>query len=899
MKTKFVYSIITILFCLNLYADTDSLKMVKVDSLIEVGKKKVEDDINESLDCFSRAINILDDLDIGELSNADKIKLTRCYHNRAFYCEMNNVYLKRSILDLKKRIGLIGDTISLSLGGSYNTLAIIYRKRGDYDMAEDSYLNAIRIFEELDRKNILFTIKVNLAMLYYRKNEICASLNILNNNISLIDEASNKFRYLNMFGNIYFDLKEFDIAYDYYKQGLAYASDSREKANLKNNLGLTLGELNKYQEAIIELNESFNLLKKENKTEYNIEYGNYYTNKGDVFFNRGSVFCSKDQLDSALIYHNLAVIHCLEDSTWETKDVFENPSDKQLKLCEVKPLLLNYLETKASTAYFMYDTFDEEKYLELALDTYDTCDRLLKFMLKEYIIDESKLNWVKNSRKIYADAIDVCIKISENETDERMKNNYLEKALFYLNSSKAVLLNEQLNKFKLAQSSNISPEKFEEEKALFLDLRNADTVSVKLNRKIDLLREEMKREDPQFFSLLYEIPDFELKEIQEKLDKETSIIEYFYTDESIIAFQITHDAVKAEPVTLIENFDSLIRQFKRVLISPSVENGLGSEYDRVLTEDGLKIYNLLLKRFEGNLTKNLVIIPDGPLFDLPFGVLPTSKFKIKRQNYGDVPYLIKNPNLSYANSIRTLLNQMEYNVQVDNNYIGIAPVDFSSDPNLDNLAQTEVEVKNGQRIFGGDVLLRYEAKLDEFQKYIKMRNYNIIHFATHASSFDPKTNLPTIYFSDTTYNINQIYASDINANLGVLSVCEAGNGEQVAGEGVMSLVRAFAYIGIPSILTSLSKVGEKSSAFLMDEFYKNINAGQRKDIALKNAKLEIIEGKFNAGDSSAMPCNWGSFVVVGDTKALFHKKSFLLGYVGVLCLILLLGIGFRNKWFGF
>ena len=865
-------------------SESNSLKIAKIDSLLEVCKSKVRSNLNEGLECFGIAEKRLNTMKLEELSQAEKISMSRCYYNRAYYCQWNNVFLKKSISDLKKRIELIKDIPSKSLANSYYLLANIYLKIGDYEMAENSYLLAIDIFEKLNKKNKEYILKCNLAILHLEKKAFKKALKILNDNFPQIEDTLIRYQYLNTFGRVSKESGDYVAAVNYYQQSLMYIKDTFDIALVKNNLGVSLKRLKRYNDAIDELDESYYLNRKYYDENYKVEYAYYFNNKGDIFQ-------ELNQLDSALVYHNLAIIHCLEDSTWNAQNIFKNPDEEQLKLCEIKPDLLVYLASKAHTAYLNYKASNNQQFLDLTLNTYDIYDKLLKSMLKEYIIDESKLNWIENSRKIYADAIHVCVEIDN-----------LKKALSYLNSSKAVLLNEQLTKFKLAQSSNISSEKFEMEKALLFDLRNAKTISEKLdlNRRIDSLRDEMKCDDPQFFSFLYEIPEFELEDIQRTLKAKTSIIEYFYTEENITAFQITKDTVQAKQTPIIENLDSLIREFKQVLVRPHANIDSIAKYDRILTEDGLKIYDLLLKSFEDDLIQNLIIIPDGPLFDLPFGVLPTSKHQIKRQNYGSVSYLIKNHNLSYANSIRTLLNQMEYNVQTDKNYIGIAPIDFSKYPNLDNLEQTEAEVKNGQRIFGGDILMRYKAKLDEFQKYIKMHNYNIIHFATHASSFDPKTNLPTIYFSDLRYDLNQIYASEINANLVVLSVCEAGNGEQVAGEGVLSIARGLAYNGVPSILTSLSKVGEESSAFLMNKFYENINAGERKNVALRKAKLKIINGELNDRDSSARPCYWGSFVVVGDTEPIFETKDDknFPYYIGVLLFILFFGVFYRNKFFG-
>jgi CHAT domain-containing protein len=95
----------------------------------------------------------------------------------------------------------------------------------------------------------------------------------------------------------------------------------------------------------------------------------------------------------------------------------------------------------------------------------------------------------------------------------------------------------------------------------------------------------------------------------------------------------------------------------------------------------------------------------------------------------------------------------------------------------------------------------------------------------------------------------------------VLSACETGLGEVHEGEGIFSIARGFAYAGCPSLVMSLWKVNDMTTADLVDFFYKNLSQGQPKDEALRNAKLSFLQ---TADDLSAHPANWAAFIALGN-----------------------------------
>ena len=75
----------------------------------------------------------------------------------------------------------------------------------------------------------------------------------------------------------------------------------------------------------------------------------------------------------------------------------------------------------------------------------------------------------------------------------------------------------------------------------------------------------------------------------------------------------------------------------------------------------------------------------------------------------------------------------------------------------------------------------------------------------------------------------------------VLSACNTGVGKNAKGEGIFSLARAFMSAGIPSTVTTLWQVDNKATYQLTEAFYKYLNQGLPKNIALQKAKLEFLD----------------------------------------------------------
>jgi len=184
------------------------------------------------------------------------------------------------------------------------------------------------------------------------------------------------------------------------------------------------------------------------------------------------------------------------------------------------------------------------------------------------------------------------------------------------------------------------------------------------------------------------------------------------------------------------------------------------------------------------------------------------------------------------------------------------------------------EVKTAGELLGGQYWLNAAATKDNFLAHAL--DCGILHIATHGILDDDNPMRSYLAFDKTNAAAenrlfaSELYTLELHAALVVLSACNTGSGKIAGGEGNMSIARAFAYAGCPTLVSNLWSANDQASAMLMAHFYKVLKTGVPVDEALNQATRQYLKETTAA---SAIPAYWANLVVIGQCDPLFGPSA--------------------------
>jgi CHAT domain-containing protein len=153
----------------------------------------------------------------------------------------------------------------------------------------------------------------------------------------------------------------------------------------------------------------------------------------------------------------------------------------------------------------------------------------------------------------------------------------------------------------------------------------------------------------------------------------------------------------------------------------------------------------------------------------------------------------------------------------------------------------------------------------------QLSDYRYIHFATHGYLDTERPSLSALVLAqvdrqgkpvDGFLRVADVYNTRLSADLVVLSACQTGLGQEVRGEGLMGLTRAFLYAGAPRVIVSLWNVNDEATAELMAAFYRGLlRDGRTPAAALTAAQMEL-----RANKRWQSPYYWAAFVQHGEWR---------------------------------
>ncbi len=152
----------------------------------------------------------------------------------------------------------------------------------------------------------------------------------------------------------------------------------------------------------------------------------------------------------------------------------------------------------------------------------------------------------------------------------------------------------------------------------------------------------------------------------------------------------------------------------------------------------------------------------------------------------------------------------------------------------------------------------------------RLKSYQHITIATHGALGDRHVLVqePVLYFAyvdephdrDSVLSFSEVMDLKLHAEMVALTACQTGLGENIAGEGILGMGRAFQYAGAKSVLMSMWSVDEEASVDLVATFFRLLSAGESKLEALRGARRKIRADH----PDYQHPFFWASFILAGE-----------------------------------
>ncbi|NOY71700.1 MAG: CHAT domain-containing protein, partial [Gammaproteobacteria bacterium] len=357
--------------------------------------------------------------------------------------------------------------------------------------------------------------------------------------------------------------------------------------------------------------------------------------------------------------------------------------------------------------------------------------------------------------------------------------------------------------------------------------------------ELDDLNIEIQNKHPQLASLVVVNPA-NVKEIQQLLDKRVGLLAYYVLPDETIAWWLTKDQIKVQRLPINRS----------TLQQETLEYRRRIQNLEPLLDQSKRLYQQLIAPFSVDINKKQVIgiVPHGNLHYLSFATLHSTE-----------AYLIDKKPLFYLPSASILRYTLSRRGRISNRKVLAL-----GNPDVKNpefaLPFSEQEVNSIHWNFPDTTVLTGKQATEGWLTQ-NINEFGIIHIASHGE-FDPINPLfsalklsPSEQY-DGNLLASEIFGFQVNADLVLLSACQTGLGRISLGDDVVGLNRSFFYAGTHSIISSLWKVSDISTALLTKRFYREYKKHNKAD-ALRKATLHVK-------NRYSHPGYWGAFTLAGD-----------------------------------
>lgn len=421
-----------------------------------------------------------------------------------------------------------------------------------------------------------------------------------------------------------------------------------------------------------------------------------------------------------------------------------------------------------------------------------------------------------------------------------------------------------------------------------------DKTFLAVRNDLETVRAEIRRQNPGYAALM-QVEPLTAAEIQKQiLDDNTLLLEYMMFEQRSFLLAATADEVTSYELPPRADIESVAREYYEAITvrnQPDVPQNDRSRKETAQADAKAEVLaqrlsRILLRPVSDKLKKSrLVILTSGTLQLIPFAALPVPSDTTASRVLIDDHAVIALPSITALSMIRrdvkertrppkTVIVLGDPVFDRSDSRLKSATANASSAPQFPRLISSRWEAEKILSLVPrdkGKIVLDFAANRGAATSG-EFGEYRFVHFATHALIDLDHPPLSGVVLSMVDENgkpqngflgMEDIFNLRLPVDMVVLSGCQTALGRDYAGEGLMSLTRAFMYAGAARVGVSLWQVADRPTSELMVRFYKHMLGPEKltPPAALRAAQLELRKDP-----RWQSPYFWAPFVIQGEWR---------------------------------
>ena len=435
---------------------------------------------------------------------------------------------------------------------------------------------------------------------------------------------------------------------------------------------------------------------------------------------------------------------------------------------------------------------------------------------------------------------------------------------------------------------------------------------------------EIRRTSPRYAALTQPQP-LTLKEIQTQvLDPDTVLLEYSIGDERSYVWVVTATSITSYELPKRADIETAARRFYDLLNARNTaikketserREARIAQADAEIPTAAASLSRMVLAPVAEQLgNKRLMIVADDALHFVPFAALPVvnvGSTSTNRQRRVTRPLIEEHEiiNLPSASTLAVIRNEVKGRNRAPKSVMALADPVFTKDdervkPVSDKAPVRGESIDPRQLIKAAEetgvasdglhvprlpgtrreaeqivamvpssearLALDFAASRDTATS-AELGQYRYVHFSTHGLLDSVHPELSGLVLSlvnergeaqDGFLRAHEIFNLKLSPEAAVLSACQTGMGNNIRGEGLVSLTRGFMYAGAPRVVVSLWGVSDLGTTELMVRLYHGmLKEGMRPAAALRAAQISLMNDK-----RWASPYYWAPFTLHGEWR---------------------------------